>query len=221
MAEVAVKKKKEVVSKDLSMLQDSVSYLSRKVEGIVKTLEKTFGIDINQDGSVGSAKVAVLTTIASAFIAFSCMAGSMSDIWGVGPVYVDSAGDLTVEGDVGCESVTASGPIECASISATASIIDPSAAQTVTNAQEVTLVPGRNVITPSGMANGETNVITVVNAVDGNDYSIVVASGSTNLLGIADSGNTKLSAAFNGDALDVLVLNGYGTDYVEVTRSAN
>jgi len=51
---------------------------------------------------------------------------------------------------------------------------------------------------------------------------LVVNSASTNKIGLADSGNCKLSAAWVGDADDTINLIATGTNtWVEVGRSAN
>jgi len=98
-------------------------------------------------------------------------------------------------------------------------------ASTATNGEAITLTAGINTITPQGGANDTTNTCTVadVAAADvGKSYTVVLAGGVTNLLGLADSGNLKLSAAFVGDEYDVVKLLAIATNVlVEVERSDN
>ena len=51
--------------------------------------------------------------------------------------------------------------------------------------------------------------------------SVSSASAASNVLEIADSGNVRLTAAFDGNANDVLSLYGYSTNYVETGRNEN
>ena len=98
-------------------------------------------------------------------------------------------------------------------------------ASTPTNGAVITLTAGVNIVSPIGGANDSTNTCTIANVASadvGKSYTIVLGASATNLLGLADSGNLKLSAAFTGDNNDVLKLLAIDTNVlVEVSRSDN
>ena len=193
-------------SKELSELKRAIGFFGRKLDNVVKKLEEAFGLDLNGDGKTG--KASIMLVVGIAILSF-VLAVSAADVWKVGKtgaeVTINDSGDLSIDG-----SFTSAG-----------AIITESTSQTVTNGQVVILTAGRNVITPSGMASAQTNIVTLASATDGYDYVIVIASGATNLLGIADSGTANLSAAFNGDATSTLTIQGLSTTFVEVSRSVN
>ena len=103
--------------------------------------------------------------------------------------------------------------------------VDPSVtALALTNGQAVTVSrPTTYLATPAGLANTFTNTITIANPVAvGDEVTFVVASAATNKLGLADSGNLKLSAAFAGDGDDAITLKAVTSSvWVETSRSAN
>ena len=203
---MTVAKAPKLSSKELSELKSAIGFFGRKLDNVVKKLEETFGLDLNGDGKTGKASIILVAGIA---VLSFVLAVSAADVWKVGKtgaeVTINDSGDLSIDG-----SFTSAG-----------AIITESTSQTVTNGQVVILTAGRNVITPSGMASAQTNIVTLANATDGYDYVIVIASGATNLLGIADSGTANLSAAFNGDATSTLTIQGLSTTFVEVSRSVN
>lgn len=85
-------------------------------------------------------------------------------------------------------------------------IITPTALS-VTNNQVLTVTEGYYIITPILSTTGFTNTITLANpAVAGTEVIIEVANGATNRLGLADSGNLKLSGAFLGNSYDNIKL---------------
>ena len=93
----------------------------------------------------------------------------------------------------------------------------------LTNGQAVTVADSFYVATPAGGTNGATATITLANPTTAGDVvTFVVASAATNKLGLADSGNLKLSAAFAGDADDSITLIAPTTSiWVEMSRSSN
>jgi len=95
--------------------------------------------------------------------------------------------------------------------------------ETVANAEEVTYENPLMVLTSSGLADGFTNTVTLADPVEvGVVLTVYVAPASSNLVGIADSGNCNLSAAFAGDDDDTLTLISTATnEWSEVSRSAN
>lgn len=102
-------------------------------------------------------------------------------------------------------------------------VVTPTAAYSADNGTTLTITGGFAQVTPSGQANGYTNAVTLGNPVTvGRWVVIAVASDATNKLGIADSGNAKLSAAFTGDADDTLTLVSTASNvWKEVSRSSN
>lgn len=95
-------------------------------------------------------------------------------------------------------------------------------AQSVTNGQAVTIGAGLTVLTGIGGPLNGTNTITLVAPGKVGVVAYVAIAGTSNLVAIADSGTAALSAAFEGNASDVLTLiaNGTGT-WAEVSKSAN
>lgn len=220
VVEVEVNKKndKKVSIEDV---RNAVGFLGRKVEAVVNILEKQFGIDLNKDGKIGLGVIlAVLVGISSA---------SAANVWKVGKsgaeVYVNTAGDIHSDGSISASgAVYAGGAVTFGGnviSSGTVSSVGTSS-QYVTNGQlAVVLQPGVNIITPRGQADVFTNTVTLANATPGYRYDIIVASAASNLLEIADSGNVRLTATFDGNANDVLSLYGYSTNYVETGRNEN
>ena len=197
----------EEIEQRLLSVETKVGAIGRILGKIKGFLEKMFKFDIDGDGNIG--KMAIFLVCAYSLV-LSAHGASGEPIkgdkagWQVAAIRADGTFDTR-------GGITADGAI----------ISTASTSQTVTNGQVVTLSAGRNVITPSGLASGLTNTVTLANATDGYNYDILIASDATNVLGIADSGNVGLSAAFNGNANDVLLLNGYDTNFVETSRSAN
>lgn len=217
--EVEVKKNEKKVS--IEDVRNAVGFLGRKVEAIVNILEKQFGIDLNKDGKIGLGIVlAVILSVSYA---------SAANVWKVGKsgseVAVNDSGDIYCDGSItAAGGVTSTGDLSVAgSIVATGTVsATGTSSQSVTNGQlAVVLKPGVNIITPYGQADVFTNTITLANATSGYRYDIIVASAASNVLEIADSGNVRLTAAFDGNANDVLSLYGYGTNYVETGRNEN
>jgi hypothetical protein len=91
----------------------------------------------------------------------------------------------------------------------------------VTNGQAVTLSYARYILTGVGGANDTTNTITLANATDKARVTLIVSAASTNLITIADSAPAALSAAWLGDNLDAIVLEGVGTNWVQTSGSNN
>ena len=91
----------------------------------------------------------------------------------------------------------------------------------VTNGQAVTLSTGNYVVTGIGGGDNTTNTITLANAKAGQLVVLVVEGSSSNLISIADSGNTLLTGAWIGDNNDTITLLGVGTNWVETSTTDN
>jgi hypothetical protein len=99
-------------------------------------------------------------------------------------------------------------------VDAGAPVITVNAAVNVTNAQDVTLQGGVNVINPYGGTNTATATITLVRPTAGVVSFIVIPSSSTNKLAVAASGtwNSGALELTGGDA--AILFGGYNTDGV-------
>jgi len=95
--------------------------------------------------------------------------------------------------------------------------------ETVADAEVVAYENPFMTLLSSGKADGETNTVTIADPVEiGVVLVIYVDPASSNKVGIADSGNCNLSAAFVGDDDDSLSLISTATDeWTEISRSAN
>ena len=93
----------------------------------------------------------------------------------------------------------------------------------LTNGQALTVAGSVYILTGIGGANDTTNTVTLANpTAAGQSVELIVSGSSTNLIGLADSGNLKLSAAAVLDNNDVLVLRAVSTSaWVETSRSNN
>jgi hypothetical protein len=136
---------------------------------------------------------------------------------------VSVAGVLTASGGVagnvtGNVAGTVTGPVTTSGFIT----LTPTSAS-VTNGQAYTPVASATILTGIGGETDSTNTITLANpGTIGRVVALVVATGSTNHIGLADSGNLKLSAAFAGNADDSIVLYSTATNvWTELSRSAN
>lgn len=95
--------------------------------------------------------------------------------------------------------------------------------QSVTATNGATITPAANVVlvTASGQDDGFTNTVTLASATDGMRVTLVVLAASSNLLAIADSGTAKLSGAAELGDDDVIELIGVGTNWHQVSKTAN
>ena len=95
--------------------------------------------------------------------------------------------------------------------------------KSVTNSAVITATNTLLIVTGTGGANDSTNTVTIANPdAIGVTITLMVDQSSTNLIGLADSGNLKLSAAFNGDNNDTISLMAQTTtSWVETARSNN
>lgn len=93
----------------------------------------------------------------------------------------------------------------------------------LTNGQALTVAAPVYILTGTGGANDTTNTITIANPTAAGDVAeLIVEGASTNLIGLADSGNLKLASAWVGDNNDVIKLRAVSTSvWVEVGRSDN
>lgn len=148
-----------------------------------------------------------------ALCAASCMAIAdptvFTDTKVDGTLEVTGATTLTGAATLGSVS------IDAATITAATGVW---ASQSITNGQAVS-IGGFNTLNGIGQASGYTNTVTLANAADGS--IAVLTFGGSNVVAIADSGVAKLSSAFTSSEYDILVLIGVGTNWLEVSRSAN
>ena len=203
----------KVESKD----SDVIASISRRLSKVVKFLEEIHGADIDGDGRKGFSVTKLLVCVASCCVvlgvAFAEDIANWSSASGLtGSAVISHDGtDYTLTIDkISAEVVTTSGQ----SVS-TAGTASPTNAAVITPASDVLIV------TPIGQANDFTNTCTIANAVAGQYLQIIVSGTATNLLGLADSGNLKLSAAAVLDNNDSITFRGVGTDWVETSRSNN
>ena len=136
---------------------------------------------------------------------------------GTGTYSLDQAsngtGDITLTVDiVATDDLTVGGIVR----------VTPTA-QAITNGQVLTVADGVYNITSSGGANGTTNAITLANPTTAGDIVILhVLAASTNLVGLTDGGNLRLSAAYNMNDDDTITLMAPSTSiWIELSRSAN
>lgn len=145
-----------------------------------------------------------------------------------------SVGKLVVETSItnsGTESTTGAKTVTgrltaAGGVTATDPVILTAGTANVTNGEPFTVSEPVHVLTGISNADGATNVITLANcsaALVGQKFTLIVGNG-TNLVGLADSGNLRLSAAFNGatNSYSTITLYAVATNiFAEVCRSAN
>ena len=100
-------------------------------------------------------------------------------------------------------------------------VVNSSTATSLTNGAVLTPTAAVHVLTGTGGANDTTNTVTIADATDGQLLTLIVSATSTNLIGLADSGNLSLSSAWVGDNNDAITLRGVSTNWVEVSASDN
>ena len=125
------------------------------------------------------------------------------------PVTEEAAGTFT-----GAQSFSGS-------VTTSGLVVNTSTATSVTNGAVLTPTASVHVLTGTGGANDTTNTVTIADAVDGQLLTLIVSATSTNLIGLADSGNLSLSSAWVGDNNDAITLRGVSTNWVEVSASDN
>ena len=92
----------------------------------------------------------------------------------------------------------------------------------LTNGGELTVAAELHVLTGIGQADNFTNIVTIANpTVSGQQVTLVVAAASTNLIGLADSGNLKLTGAAVLDNNDTITLQAVGTNWIETSKTDN
>lgn len=106
-------------------------------------------------------------------------------------------------------------------VTSSALIIETPTTTSVTNGATVTPTASVHILNGIGGANDSTNTVTLASATNGQRLTLIVASASTNLITIADSGNCALSGAWLGDNNDTLELIGVSTNWVEVGETNN
>ena len=96
---------------------------------------------------------------------------------------------------------------------------------TVTNGQAITVADSVYYLTCSGQTSGYTNTATLSDPTVAGDmvtFVVYTNAATSNLFGLADSGNLKLSAALAADKSDTITLLAIDTaTWVEVSRSDN
>ena len=217
-------KAKEVKKEKKDDISSVVHAQGRILNKVVKFLEEIHGADINDDGRVGFARISTMlvSCVLTLFIGFGVVVAENVDdkSAGTGTYSLDQAsvgtGVITLTVDAVVADVT--GDVTSTGLSTKT----PTSAS-VTNAEAYTVVSDVTILNGIGGANDTTNTITLANPTEiGNYATIVVAGASSNLIGLADSGNLKLSAAAVLDNNDAIVL--YAAEaavWVEVSRSDN
>jgi len=96
-------------------------------------------------------------------------------------------------------------------------------ATSLTNGAELTAAAELHVLTGTGQANNYTNTVTIANpTVVGQKLTLVVSGTSSNLIGLADSGNLKLTGAAVLDNYDSITLQATeAAVWVEISKTDN
>ena len=214
---------KEVKAVSQNKTETRLSYLERVVGKCVKFLEDVHGADVDSDGKVGSTKIGTML-ISCAFALILGVSAVFADnidskSLGTGTYSLDRAsvntGLITLTVDAIAADITGD-------TVSTLDTVTPTALSGVTNAQVLTIAKSVYVITPTGGANDTTNTVTIANATASGQYvELHVAAGATNLLGLANSGNLNLTAAWVGDETDNIILRSISTNWYEIGRSDN
>jgi len=184
MAEEMKEKKVKVTLDDVKKQADDTA---AKLRMLVKVCERHFGKDLNRDGKIGGAKVALLALLAIGMLAGAAFAvdSEAGDVWNVKKAAVRSNGDLDLDGGVvAAGSMTVGDDL---TVSGQLGLVG--AAQSVTNNQVITLGASSVVeLTGTGGVLNGTNTITLLTPYEVDKlYILRVASGSTNVVKIKDS----------------------------------
>lgn len=208
----------------------------RKIKSV---LENVLGLDIDGDGKIGRTYLPLLLTIM--LIGGTLFSAEvLRDGWGTG----ENFGTFAVYGDAATDTArividtltpttlnaTDANVADDLAVTDDASIggkltITPTAL-TVTNGQAVTVADSLYVVTGSGGADNTTNTITLAApAATGDIVQLIVDNASSNLIGLADSGNLALTGAWVGDNNDSITLTGVihsdTTNWVETSSTDN
>ena len=120
---------------------------------------------------------------------------------------VDIAIDLDVDGTTDLDIVDIDGTFNAAGTFTLAAT-----ALNVTNGQAITVAAGTYVLSGTGGANNTTNTITLVApAAAGQVVTLIMATASSNLVAIADSGTVAATAALELDGNDTAVFQAVDT----------
>lgn len=108
---------------------------------------------------------------------------------------VASSFDAAAVTNIALTNINPAGTLTLGSLVTTGGINTAVASGTVTNGQPITLLKTGNLLTPSGMASGETNIVTFANAAVGDLFVVTIAPGASNLLTVLNGGNWVSSNA--------------------------
>ena len=92
----------------------------------------------------------------------------------------------------------------------------------LTNGGTLTATASLHILTGIGQADNFTNIVSIANpTVAGQSLQLIVSATSTNLIGLADSGNLKLTGAAVLDNNDTITLRAVGTNWLETSKTDN
>jgi len=194
MATEKIEKAEVKTDKKLENKVDSLCAVVRKLK---KQCEKHWGVDIDEDGKIGSAKVGLVALAGVLCICASVIAADLVNYptpsGGTG-FSVDDSGNATIGG-----TITSSGALSAAGITSSGALATgtDTSATSVTNGQAVTVSGGTYLANSTGGANATTNTITLARPSGGEIVFLTNASSATNLLAVAKTG------AYNGTALEL------------------
>ena len=204
----------EEIEQRLSSVETKVGAIGRILSKVKAFIEKMYKFDIDGDGNIGKMAIALICVgLLIPMVSFAEIGSEFGDKANWRNSAIRSNGDFDTEGGI----VAAGDIVTSGTIAATGN-----SSHSVTNGSVLTLTAGMNYITPSGMANGETNTITISSAAGG-EMLIIVSSSATNALLIADGASRYLAGDFIGSATDTLsiyMVSGAGTVF-ETSRSNN
>lgn len=134
------------------------------------------------------------------------------------------SGGVTASGNIACVDLVASDDVSVLDdITVAGFIVAAGKLQNVTNGEAVTVVASFHELNGIGGANDTTNTVSLAApTVGGRLLTLSVASASTNLITIADSGTAVLAGAWLGDGGDsISLISDYSLKWVETSRSDN
>lgn len=199
MATIKKDEKKEVAAP--SALQAQVNEIAATVRRLVKRAEQHWGVDLDNDGKVGSVRVSMLIVLLMAGLAMA----ANELVWKVGDsAYIDAEGDATFNSVTASLTGAVTGGVTG---DVTGGLTETVTAANWTDGSTNTLALGINLISGTGGANDTTNTVVLANpGTAGKVCTIIMAAGTTNLITIADSGNVAATGAILLDANDSVTL---------------
>ena len=223
-----MKEEKEVkVENKESKIEKRLAYLERKQKENKENWQRFVAkhVDKRSDGTVGSSKIGMLVLIAVIAFAMSAFGEEIDNkSKGTGTYTLTRASQGTGAITLAVDAVTGdlTGNVTGNVTSSGLSVSTPTSADVTTGAV-YTVVADYTILSGVGQADGSTNAITLANPVTiGKSVVISISGTSSNFVSLADSGNLKLTGAFEMDNYDNISLFAQETNvWVETSRSDN